>query len=130
MTAGAGPQQLARNTAGERLRRNRAAVPLSAVGGDGLDPERQASIDAIQVLDAHHLRRIREIHGEFERTFAPGRRPAVLRHREPLAKMLGEAGALLVAGGHVAVLLNRLRVFDIGALARGKPIVAWSAGLI
>jgi peptidase E len=35
---------------------------------------------------------------------------------------------VLVAGGHVAVLLNRLRLFGFAELARGKPIIAWSAG--
>lgn len=34
----------------------------------------------------------------------------------------------MIAGGHVAVLLNRLRLFGVIELAEDKPIVAWSAG--
>ncbi len=93
-----------------------------------LDPEQDAAIEAVRLLDAHHLRRIGEIHAEFEGAFAPGRRPAILRHRRSLARILADSAAVLVAGGHVAVLLNRLRLFDVGSLAAGKPIVAWSAG--
>ena len=34
----------------------------------------------------------------------------------------------MIAGGHVASLLNRLKLFDVLGLAAGKPIFAWSAG--
>jgi hypothetical protein len=32
------------------------------------------------------------------------------------------------AGGHVAALLNRLRLFDVASVVGERPIVAWSAG--
>ena len=35
---------------------------------------------------------------------------------------------MLIAGGHVAVLVNRLRLFGMRALLGHKPIAAWSAG--
>lgn len=41
---------------------------------------------------------------------------------------MGRAGAVLVAGGHVAVLINRLRLMGGAALFGGKPVIAWSAG--
>jgi hypothetical protein len=34
----------------------------------------------------------------------------------------------VIAGGHVAVLLNRLMMFDILGLTGDRPIIAWSAG--
>ena len=34
----------------------------------------------------------------------------------------------MIAGGHVASLLNRLALFDVLELAAGKPVIAWSAG--
>ena len=49
-------------------------------------------------------------------------------HRRELAAELDDCGALAIAGGHVAVLLNRLRLFGVIDLAAGKPIFAWSAG--
>ena len=38
------------------------------------------------------------------------------------------AAALAVAGGHVAVVLYRLRLFDIPSMLGTLPVVAWSAG--
>jgi hypothetical protein len=52
----------------------------------------------------------------------------VARHRKELAELIGPVDALVIAGGHVASLLNRLKLFDVLRLARGKPVVAWSAG--
>ncbi len=39
-----------------------------------------------------------------------------------------ECDALAIAGGHVASLLNRLRLFRISDLARGRMVFAWCAG--
>ncbi len=35
---------------------------------------------------------------------------------------------MLIAGGHVAVLLNRMRLFRLGEELAKKPLIAWSAG--
>jgi hypothetical protein len=35
---------------------------------------------------------------------------------------------VVIAGGHVASLLNRLKLFDVINLAHSKHVVAWSAG--
>jgi hypothetical protein len=93
-----------------------------------LDPERRAAIRALRTLDAHHLKRLKAVHEEFEATAEPAARPALRRHRRELAAKLRGAGALAIAGGHVAVLLNRLRLFGVLELAPDLPIVAWSAG--
>jgi hypothetical protein len=34
----------------------------------------------------------------------------------------------VIAGGHVAVIVNRLRLFGLLELAGARPIIAWSAG--
>jgi len=102
---------------------------LAEPGEDRLvDPEREHAIGQIRDLDAWHLQRIVEVRGEFERSFRPSERAAVAREREVLARALSDAAALVVAGGHVAVLLNRLRLFGIKDLVGEKPIIAWSAG--
>src|SRR5262249_45284855 len=36
--------------------------------------------------------------------------------------------AVVIAGGHVAVLVNRLKLFGIAALVGDRPLFAWSAG--
>lgn len=93
-----------------------------------LIPERRSAIQAVRTLDAHHLRRVQAVHARFESETEPFSRPAIRRHRRELAERLQGAGALAIAGGHVAVLLNRLRLFGLLELARDLPVVAWSAG--
>lgn len=121
----------------QRLYRIRLDHALAAVrtlqrerGGDPeiLEPERKSAIEAVRALDAHHLARVAALDRRFEDRWRPAERPAVARHRRELAADLAACGALAIAGGHVAVLLNRLRLFGVVDLAAGKPIFAWSAG--
>jgi hypothetical protein len=102
------------------------------VGREGdptlLDPEREDAIDVVRRLDAHHVKRIREVHEGFSERWRPHERDAVARHRDEIAGRLRSVGAILIAGGHVAVVLNRLRLFGIFELANDLPVVAWSAG--
>jgi hypothetical protein len=93
-----------------------------------LDPEREAAIDALRRLDAHHLARIRAIRADFDARLTPSERPAVQRHTRELTEQIHAAGAVLIAGGHVAILLNRLQVFGLETILDQKPIIAWSAG--
>jgi hypothetical protein len=93
-----------------------------------LEPERQDAIEAVRTLDQHHLRRMREVHERFDEQWRLGEREVIAGHRRELAEQLEEAGAVVVAGGHVAVLLYRLRLFDLAPLLEKKPIAAWSAG--
>jgi hypothetical protein len=102
---------------------------LEESGDPGLlDPEREHALAQVRDLDAWHLKRIAEIRGEFERNFRPFEREAVARERDTLSRALSDAAALVITGGHVAVLLNRLRLFGIKDMVAAKPVVAWSAG--
>ena len=116
-----------------RLRLDRAldaARELLARPGNGpwLADARRAAIRALRTLDRQHLVRLRRVHEEFEAEWRPAERSVVAQHRAALAELLHNAEALTIAGGHVAVLLNRLRLFDLGPLLEGRPVVAWSAG--
>lgn len=93
-----------------------------------LAAERKSAFDAVRRLDSGHLKRIRAIHEEFEEGWSPLERSAVVKERRELAKALAGAGAVAVAGGHVAVLLNRLRLFGIDRFLGELPVLAWSAG--
>jgi len=88
----------------------------------------RAAIRALRSLDRQHLVRLRRLRTEFDRRVRPGQRPAVARHRRELAELLSRAAVVTIAGGHVAVLLNRLRLFDLPGLIGKTPVVAWSAG--
>jgi hypothetical protein len=97
-------------------------------GGRMLADQCRAAIRAVRTLDRWHLRRIRQIHEAFVEQWHPTRRPAVARHIDELRAIISRTAALCIAGGHVAVLLGRLRLFDIPTLIEQRPVVAWSAG--
>jgi hypothetical protein len=98
-------------------------------GGDPLiDAELHDSWVLIRGLDDQHLARVAAIHAEFERLNHPRERDAVVRERRELERVLDGVGALLVAGGHIAVLLHRMRLFDLFGLWGDRPVIAWSAG--
>ncbi len=107
-----------------------AARALQARKGSGelLKAERREAIDDVRRLDRSHLERIRVLHREWNESWPLAEREAVARQRDELREILSGAVALVVAGGHVAVLLNRLRLFGLPELAGDLPVVAWSAG--
>ena len=106
----------------QRVIDQRAAPP------DILEDEARNSIDAIRSIDALHLERCTLDRTEFDARLKPEKRPEIARHRKELAKIIGGCDALAIAGGHVASLLNRLRLFGIDDLAKGKTVFAWCAG--
>lgn len=91
-------------------------------------PEQDHAIQQLRELDAWHLQRIIEVRSEFEDRVTPLERDAVARHRKELGELMRDAAGLIVTGGHVAVLLNRLRLFGLRELCEGKTVLAWSAG--
>jgi len=104
-----------------RLMRARADPKL-------LQLEQRAAISQLRALDRHHLRRIMAIHREFDLRRAGIHIPLATAQRDALHRQVEQAGLVLIAGGHVAVLLNRIRLFRLGELLAQKPVIAWSAG--
>jgi hypothetical protein len=90
--------------------------------------ECEAAIQALRELDAFHLRRIHAVHAEFEARWRPRERDAVARQRAELAALVRETECLCIAGGHVARLLDCLRLFALLELLPEMPVIAWSAG--
>ena len=78
-------------------------------------------------LDAAHLHRVDGVRGEFFQRLPPHDRPVIAGHRAAVAALLGEAAALVIAGGHVGVLADVLHLFNVAAVLR-SPVIAWSAG--
>lgn len=102
---------------------------MKSDGRPGLvEPERDAAFDDLRRLDAHERGRIADIHAEFEAVWKPHEHESVMRHRREIAALLGGCEALTIAGGNVAVLLNRLRLFDVQAHVSHLSVFAWSAG--
>ena len=89
---------------------------------------RRDAVATLRRLDATHLRMIERVHARFTRQWSASLRPLVARQQAEFQHLIDGAAVVCIAGGHVAVLLNRLRLFDLHRLLHGKPIVAWSAG--
>ena len=116
-----------------RVRLDHAWQAARAVAVRSADPElvaeeHVASIDLLRHLDRGHVQRCNAVHDAFEAQHQPARRPIMQRHLEELRAAIEPTDALVIAGGHVAVLLNRLRLFGVTGLAGKRPIIAWSAG--
>jgi hypothetical protein len=104
------------------------AISVRHVEPELLEQEWQVSVDLFRQIDSDHLERCRKIHAEFEDRWRLGERAIIARHRSEIAAVIGASAAVVIAGGHVASLLNRMKLFDVVGLAAGKPMVAWSAG--
>ncbi len=121
----------------QQLYRYRLTPAMEAVRGlqarDGDDPQltehREAALAAVRRLDREHLDRIDAIHAELERDCRPGERDAVVAEREAVRQLTADAAALAIAGGHVAVLIHRMRLLGVLELIPpAVPLIAWSAG--
>jgi hypothetical protein len=82
---------------------------------------------AVRLVDAQHLERVAAAQADFEAAWSPGERPAVAAHRAAVADRARAAEVLVVAGGHVGVLLRVLTRFELAAVLPER-VVAWSAG--
>ena len=87
-----------------------------------------ASVEAIRALDAWHIGHCNSVRAEFESKMRVRERDEVLRHQQELSDLLADCAGVAIAGGHVALVLNRLQIFDLDRLIGERPIFAWSAG--
>nr|HEX4314684.1 Type 1 glutamine amidotransferase-like domain-containing protein [Kofleriaceae bacterium] len=104
------------------------AVQVRSAPADVLAEEWAASLELVRYIDRDHLVRCRAVHQEFDAKYKPRERFAMSKHLAELKAVIAPTDALVIAGGHVAVLLNRLALFGAIALVGDRPIVAWSAG--
>jgi hypothetical protein len=106
------------------------AQELAELPGDSapLRLARRAALGDVRRLDRQHVAAAVREHASFTREWHPARRASLVPHVTEIRRHLDAASAVFVAGGHVAVLLNRMRLFGLGSLLKGKPLIAWSAG--
>lgn len=104
------------------------AISVRYVEPELLEQEEKVSVDQYRHLDADHIERCNALRAAFTKNWNFLERPIIKRHRDELRAVVETVDALVIAGGHVASLLNRLALFDVLSLAANKPIVAWSAG--
>ncbi len=108
-----------------------AARTLLRRNGDqpiDLEPERESTIDQLRQIDRQYFVRTSQICDRFEQELQTAQRHSVGAHRHELAHQLNEVQAVIISGGHAAIILNRLRIFGILDLVPDLPIIAWSGG--
>ena len=103
-------------------------VSVRYVDPELLEQEEKVSVDQFRHIDADHIDRCNDLRALFDAKWHFRDRELIARHRAELRAELETCEAIVIAGGHVASLLNRLALFDVLSLAKGKPIIAWSAG--
>ena len=108
----------------------RAVEELQALAEDSaaVRQARRSALGDVRRLDRQHLYATAREHAAFEARWRPRSRPSTASAFAAVNAILANSAAVLIAGGHVAVLLNRLRLFDLGATLATRPLIAWSAG--
>jgi hypothetical protein len=111
----------------ERLLDHRDEAP------DLVDVELVRAIDMVRDIDDQMLASLRDARVAFPRMARSIEHADVRALHDEAARIIADADTIVVAGGHVAVLLNRLQFFGIDrllqeALEAGKAVIAWSAG--
>lgn len=107
-----------------------AWIGLLGLSGESgvMDPERRDALEAVRELDRHHARRLAELRGDFYHRFDPLMRSSVGRKRDEIRQALEGVGTVVIEGGHVPALLNRLRLFGVDQLLGEKTVVGCSGG--
>ncbi len=132
-------RQLRRAKALYRVRLHRAleAVRTLIEGNDEGDPlvEQQLAwaVDDVRRIDRQFIDHSKSIFASFPDVARPWELPRVRKHRLQSAAALSSARAVLLAGGHVAVLRNRLLFFGVHqqifqAWLQDTAVIAWGAG--
>jgi hypothetical protein len=104
------------------------AIAVRHVDDDLLREQVAMTVAQLQHLDSDHLARCRAVHAAFDARWTPWERAVVAEARAAIAEALDGCDAVVISGGHVVSLLNRMRLFGLVDLVGGRPIVAWSAG--
>lgn len=86
------------------------------------------AIRHMQQIDALFLAEADRLHEEFAATERPFSHPSVRAVRERISETLDQCPVVLIAGGHVGVLRNRISFFGVDQALREKDVVAWSGG--
>lgn len=107
-----------------------AAQKLLEDDGDPqiLHQEQRHAIMQLRALDRYHLRRIQDIHNDVGSKLAGQHLPKLEEHCADIENELSDCTTIVVTGGNVAVLLNRLRLFNLASAMLSRNLVAWSAG--
>ncbi len=90
--------------------------------------EQRHAVAQLRALDRHHLHRCESIWHEFRCVYNAESDAQIRHHAAEIAAILDRSAGVVITGGNVAVLINRMRLFGVGDMLDARNIVAWSAG--
>lgn len=102
---------------------------LEAEGdADLIATEQRHAIAQLRALDRHHLNRSEAIWKQFLEAYSTASHALLAQHAQEVQALLARSAAVIITGGNIAVLVNRMRLLGIGEMLTDRHIVAWSAG--
>lgn len=103
------------------------AVQRRVVRDDIAESALVDGVKAVRAVDAWYLGVVDQLYAELESAAPVADSEPLQSHRAEVAEILGNAGGLAIAGGHVGILLRCLKLFGVVPPPE-LPVVAWSAG--
>ena len=104
------------------------AIAVRHISPEMLEEQLEITVSELRHLDDDHLARCRRTRMRFGEKWPVSSVDSLMDHRRQVAEELDKCAAMVISGGHVVALLNRLRLFDVFSHWKDRPIVAWSAG--
>ena len=95
---------------------------------DLLEAEQLHAVVQVQSLDEHHMRRHQSISDEYAEAVSADRSGLLADHVGAIERAIAGCSTVLLTGGNVLVLLNRLHLFHMHELLASRNLIAWSAG--
>lgn len=95
-----------------------------------LVPEQRHAIAQLRSLDRHHLHRVRNILSEFGARFDASHYEPIVAQATEIRQIIAASEAVLITGGNIVVLLNRLLLFGLSSMLKDRHVIAWSAGVM
>lgn len=87
----------------------------------------ESAVEAVSAVDRWYEAQLKELYREMGLQVSVWESPVIGWHRGEISAMLDGCSAVVIAGGHVGVLLEAFRLFSL-ELPEELPVVAWSAG--
>ncbi len=104
------------------------AVERVAVPDRYREPYTREAWRSLLATDRFHFDSQRRCWREFRERLRPLERPALRAERDEVLDILDGAAAVLITGGHVAMIRNRMLLLELGEALAQRTLVAWSGG--
>jgi len=87
----------------------------------------RAALQALRDVDDWYAYEVAGLVRETDAAEAMRQSAELARHRAEVAQVLADADGVVIAGGHVGILMETLHLFAV-TIPAATPVVAWSAG--